>query len=459
LNKQHFPKPAFRILACAILSLLYFNLVSAQSSSDDFITITPDNVNQLELGYIFPNICGATQKNGSLALVSKTGIYDLFTGQKTLDLKSIWGFFSPDEKFFWGDKAELINLQSGDLLPIRGLTFSDDSKYASADDGVYELSTKKKLFAISDLGWFSPDSRYVAIVNDAIYEVKTAKKLYRLPPGIVEFSPDSQYFAVWNQGIYELATGKRIIISLGTNPTFSPNSHYVTISADGVYNIETNQRLITTTSPDSAIFSPDSKLVAIANDGVYELPSGKRRFKISGDQYIPPYFTKDSRFLVNDNDGVYDLNTNQKRYSIAHLTGITQADDLIITREKGIIETASGTTKFQIMPAYFAAHDKLVYQTIPTDVGNLCLLFGIKGDKWPYRSGLVNTSRTQIYSTPDGEKRLDPQGKLLISDKQLAVFAQTDDKKWLRVADSAWVKASDVQPKSLPEGIPIENPS
>ncbi len=463
MKNQYSPNHAAWIFACSLLSLLCFNLLFAQSPADDFITITPENVGQLELGYVLPGFCGIDEANQDLAALWKVGVYDLLTGQRRFEIASEFGSFSTKGNYFQGSDDGVVNTHTGQQVLAQSGFISSDEKYvAAAGDGVYELANHKRLFPIDETGWFTPDSQLVAVYSDAIYEVKTGKQLFALPDGVLTFSPDSKYFAIWQKGVYETATDKQLITSSGTIPEFSPDSHYVSISEDGVYDLESKQKLIIINADARTSFSPDSQSIAITGDGLYDLATQKRRFKIGFSDYYPAHFFEDSQWLGLGEDGIYDLSTNEKTFNISSLIfSATQDASLITLYRKGIFETATGQLKFRIEDARFVAHDKLVISliwTLDAPDSTFCAVYGVKGDKWSYRSGLVNTSRTQIYNAPNGDKRLDAQGRPLTTGRQLAVFAQTADKKWLRVADSTWVKISDVKPVALPEGIPVETP-
>ncbi|MEP6987824.1 MAG: hypothetical protein ABI970_19645, partial [Chloroflexota bacterium] len=229
-------------------------------------------------------------------------------------------------------------------------------------------------------------------------------------------------------------------------------------------NIASKEKVVKFQSTDiPSSFSPDSKSIAVVTDGVYDLATGKRLFQISGNKYAAPLYFGKANWLDVDEDGVYDLSTGKKQFDVSnHIFSASQDGSLTVIDQKGVFETSTGQLKFSIRNASFAIHDKLILSFISTSDNNsglYCGVYGIKGDKWPYRSGLVDTSHTQIYNAPNGDQRLDTQGRPLTTAYQQAVFAQTSDKKWLKIRDNNWVKASDVQPMSLPEGIPIENPS
>ncbi|MBA3869169.1 MAG: hypothetical protein H0X30_08445 [Anaerolineae bacterium] len=459
MNKQRGFKPVFLILTF----LLGMSIVSAQPASADFITITLANANQLELGYVIPGFCYLTNQN--LAALSQDGVYDLSMGQKRFDITSDSGQFSPKGNYFITYPDGVIDVHTGKQV-LAGTGFFDTSEkyFAAAADAVYEVATRKRVFRISSVGWFSPDSKLVAVQSDAVYVIKTGRRLYDLQQGIVGFSPNSKYFTVWGYGLYDAVTGKQLIASTGGAPEFSLDSRYISISEDGVYNIESRKKVVKFQSTDTpSSFSPDSKSIAVITDGVYDLATGNRLFKISGNKYATPLYFGNTNWLDVDDDGVYDLSTGKKQLDVSgHIYSASPDGSLTVIDQKGIFETTTGQLKFRIRNGYFAIHDKLVLSYISTSSelsGLYCAIYGIKGDKWPYRSGLVDTSHTQIYNAPNGDKRLDAQGRPLTTARQQAVFAQTTDKQWFKIGDNSWVKASDVQPVSLPEGIPIENPS
>lgn len=451
-------KPLFHSLAVCSLSLLCFGLVFAQPTPDDFTTITLDNANQLELGYVLPGFCGADEPNNNLTALWQVGVYDLFTGQQRFEIADESGVFSPSGNYFVSSSEGVVHTSTGEEVFPKGDFLSPDEKYlALRRSGIYELATGKKLFPIINLGWFSPDSQLIAVWRDAMYDIETGRSLYDLPDGLVEFSPNGEYFAVWQSGIYETKTGEQTIPSSGTIPEFSSDSNYVSMSGDGVYELKSGQKLLSLKSDPKTTFSPDSQYIALTADGVYDLATQKRLFSIGGTEYSNPYFIENTPWLVLDDVGVYDLNNGQKLYSFDGLFRSVTADKNLITlSNSGLVEVSTGALKYQVQNARFAAKDKLVLSITGSLDGYACAVYGITGNKWPYRSGLINMARITIYTLPDGQPRADMPQRNLSLINQMIVFAQTADGQWLRIGKDAWVKAADVRAVSLPEGIPIE---
>lgn len=464
LNKHPYFKVVW-ILICLVLSLLSISFVSAQASPDDFITITTDNVAQLELGYALPGTCGYTVTDQGLIAIFNVGIYDLLSGQRRAEIHSDLGEFSNHGTYYIDARDGLIDTQTGEhLIKSDGAISPNEKYYAARDDGVYEIATRKRLFSITGEGKFSPDSKLFAVENDALYDVGLGKPLFRYIDGLVTFSPNSRYMVISDRGLYDLATGKRLIKTTGSFTRYSSDSKYVAILGDGLYNIESQQKIVEIEPLQGTSFSPDNKTVAITGNGVYDLATGERKFPVDGYELASPDYVEGTPWLIVDEDGIYNLTTGEKYFSInGSYNSANQDASLIMIYKKGIYDTATGQQKFEIRGGRFVLQDKLITSNLyaPPDMpdGLICGVYGVKGDKWPYRSGLVNTSNTQLYSTPNGDIRLDSQGLPMVTDKQHAVLAQTSDKQWFRISVTSWVKASDVQPVSLPDGIPIENPS
>jgi hypothetical protein len=86
------------------------------------------------------------------------------------------------------------------------------------------------------------------------------------------------------------------------------------------------------------------------------------------------------------------------------------------------------------------------------------LIYGIRGNRWPYRSGVVRAeAETPLYESPQAPEPLVSVGGEII------VYAQTEDQQWLKVLrdteriEYGWIRTEDVEYVFMPEGIPVED--
>src|SRR5205085_1292185 len=95
------------------------SVVSAQPASDDFMKITPDNTDQLELGYALPGRCGYSVTDQGLIAILKVGIYDLLSGKRRAEIHSEFGEFSDSGTYYSDARDGLIDTRTGEHL-IKG---------------------------------------------------------------------------------------------------------------------------------------------------------------------------------------------------------------------------------------------------------------------------------------------------------------------------------------------------
>jgi hypothetical protein len=69
---------------------------------------------------------------------------------------------------------------------------------------------------------FSPDKTLLAIGGDGVYEVATGARRFAIQENVLSFSPDGALLAVAD-GVYEVATGERRFAIQGDEAEFSPN--------------------------------------------------------------------------------------------------------------------------------------------------------------------------------------------------------------------------------------------
>jgi hypothetical protein len=272
---------------------------------------------------------------------------------------------------------------------------------AIVGEGVYEAATREMRFPLeAGIGLvFSPDGTMIAVAFRGVYNTRTGEKLFHID-GSAEFTADSTLVSVYHWYLLEAATG-----------VVSP--------------ILSNLPLYSAFLPDDTTFSPDMRFVALG-DGyftVYNLSTSEEAFTFYGSY---PTFNHDSTLMLVGGSGVYDT-------SNGHL--------LLEFPFPGHVPF--WRTSFNV--------DETLLMLLLDSAD--CLIYGIEGFPWPFRSGLISPSEdTPIFDSPSGE---------MVQDGAFwfyPVYELTADREWLRIAEGEnqlWVRADDVDILSLPDGIPV----
>ncbi|MEO1166701.1 MAG: hypothetical protein AAFV98_23180, partial [Chloroflexota bacterium] len=254
--------------------------------------------------------------------------------------------------------------------------------------------------------------------------------------------------------------------------SFSPDSMYLAVEQDGIYTLPDGEKVFTTTDGWTANFSSDGTVVGFADDGIYEVGTWEKLFNIEGGLQ-GPYFTLDSEYVFVNEWGVYQVEIGELLEIPYRYFQVSPNNDLFISSYDGIYEldTWNKLVTFETLSpsppfaSYNAEQTVIAYQYINREfedsLNSACLLYGVAGANWAYRSGLVQSdSLISAYNVPDGNEMNQISGFIV-------VYAQTQDNTWYKVTmgnsfegelTPIWIRADDVTPISMPEGIPIESP-
>ncbi|MEL6525130.1 MAG: hypothetical protein AAFQ07_05405, partial [Chloroflexota bacterium] len=257
-----------------------------------------------------------------------------------------------------------------------------------------------------------------------------------------------------------------------TSMRFSFDSQYLAVADDSVYTLPEGERVFDTTDSRYVNFSPDSTLVALADGDVYELGTWEQQFAfIEADVSGFPIFTENNRYLRIVNWGWYDLTTgNNTLIPVPDFSRFSPNGDFMEVYEEAIYSLETGEAVFSLeidntMRPGFVPNSFNGTQThlaVSNGEQYVCQIYGAAGSDWAYRSGIVSVEdEVQSFDTPEGEENRMLSGTLV-------VFSQTEDGAWYRVTkgnnmsgepvSALWIRADDVMPISMPEGIPIESP-
>ncbi|MEL6524888.1 MAG: hypothetical protein AAFQ07_04170, partial [Chloroflexota bacterium] len=299
---------------------------------------------------------------------------------------------------------------------------------------------------------FSLDDRYfVDSIERIVVDLENNEDLFEIPASdssdlLATFSPDSTYLAVVGEGVYTLPTGEHVFDSPdSSNVNFSPDGTLVAFSSDGVYEVGTWEQVLALTDEwgGKPYFSDDNTYLHLYQTGVYNVVTGERL-------EIPSYsrLSPNGDLMIDFDDGIYDLATQEEVYTF-------EFDEFSIMGPAPRFFNTQQTVMARSL--VYSSDDKFYF---------FCLIYGVEGTDWAYRSGMVNAENKIVayVDTPNGEE-------LNTLDGILIVLAQTEDSRWYRVAfvgagsydgeilPPLWISAEDVTPISMPEGIPIEDPN
>ncbi|MEL6524889.1 MAG: WD40 repeat domain-containing protein [Chloroflexota bacterium] len=482
----------FVLLVCILTSIQLI----AQEETAGFAVITPENVTDLELGYALPGICRGYDPSGQYVITQANGVYDVYSGDLVVPLEE-WSIESPAS--FSSDSRLFVDAMLGKVyaMPSGELLFSTqgspsritpDGRYVVASsDGVYDTETGERLYTLSIYAQLSPAGTYMMVNAQGVIEVSTGNVIiesdeFLKPDYQFYFSPDDRYFIDSREfTVFDLEAETYLFKvqpsdRYYTTISFSPDSQYIAVADDGIFTLPEGERVLTT---DGAFpsFSPDGTLVALSDDGVYEVGTWEQVLDLSDITGVVE-FTNDNNYLHFYSRRVMHIPTGDAlELEVGDTTRLSPNQDLLISLDRGIydLETFEQLVTFDFEEPYtrFVSIPFNSQQTVMARSFNfvsnaffydLCLVYGVAGTDWAYRSGLVETiSSITAYDEPNGERVTDIFGMMI-------VLSQTEDGAWYRVVpdestDSIselvplWVRAEDVTPISMPDGIPIEDPN
>lgn len=466
------------IIIVQLLFVTQFNSLS-QDTSKPFQTITAENLSNLELGYAVPGHC-------------------------------LFGGISPDGEWLASDNV-VYDVESGTELFLASgrVVFSPNRRWiAIENDGVYRYPSLDMILSVStdDLD-FSPNSEFIFIAENGIYQLESVELVIPTSSETAIFSPDSQYVAIDNEGLFRLDTLENLMPDLELNffahGIFSPNSQLISLQGDGVYSLPSLEKQFTIPSTSDSygfIFSPNSRYFILDELGVFDLTSGEQ---IISSFILDATFDRSSSRVYMSN-GIYDLKTGEKTIDLNITTVALSPTERFILSEAGIFSAETGeriivpinsfgryffndeffigqggvyytddwqpaisTTSYGLYPAINEQLNLITYSHSDysrsranlSKSGSSCLLYGIEGNPWQYRSGVVfSDNDIDVYeSSIETDTFVDKAGGEMI------VYEISEDRKWFKILSDTmgvtfgWIRAQDVETIFMPEGIPIEN--
>lgn len=389
----------------------FFTNVGAQT---DLAPITPENINQLELGYALPggSICELSPDGASVNTYD--GLYDVMTGQPVFQMEQ----------------------------PPYRVTFSPDGTMMIFKSEVYDTHTRQVVFSPPIEGeWgliFSPDSSLLAVGGYGVVETDTWSKRIDIPDGApIKFSPDSKWLAVWST-VYDIETGEAVFsFTPGTSIEFSPDS---TLMATSIAVFDTGTWEKRFDIAGNARFSPDSRLIVIFRDGIRETATGQYVAHHSDAiDYGDFAFSPDGTMIAFGREGEMVQSTSnwEVLYTFDGFPPTFSPNGTLLATPSGIYDAQNGELLFDFNLSGSQLSFNLDNTILATGQHDFCALYAIEGMSWPYRSALVYLDSGGIYP----------------------VYATTPDGKWLRISEIFWAAADDIDILSLPEGIPVEDPA
>jgi hypothetical protein len=463
----------YAVIIIAVLcgaAMLTLFLQNTSISETDFVPITVENIAQLELGYALPGSCDGNPRfspDGTLLAVGGSGVYELSTGSLRFPIEANYAQFSPDGRYLIGSQDGIYDVATGERLfsITTDAQFSRDSSLVAVySDGVYDVSTHERLFAISGgFSIFSANRNFLAVTGDGIYNVNSWQKVVSVStPALIVFSPNEMWAAVGKDGVYDLQTGGKVF-TISTDGdyypgNFSRDSSMIGLAHDGLYDTTTWQERFSFGGYGAPIFNSDGTIIAVPGEFVYDVTTGEALFGINAIAGL--YFSPDDASLAVWEDGVYDVDAGERMLTTAGYTEFNDDGALVAVWGDGVYDTETWDRQIAIsryaFNIYFNVENTLIsamhlnYENRDLDVS--CLIYGIAGNKWAYRSGVVSSnSPVPVYDSPEGTE-------LFTTFNELIVLAQTADNQWYRVGQNQWVRASDVGVMSMPDGVPVENP-
>lgn len=319
-----------RAITVSLIVLLFiFSLettsaaTSALQSTATTVLLGQENIHFVEQLYELPKCSVQINADSTLIAIEDYGVYDFDTGEHLYDIEDEVlneVQFSPDGLLLV-DISGVRDAKTGNLLFVTGgqnAQFSHDSRLvAVAFDGVYNIETGEKLFAIAgdSQGYletdmtFSLDDAYLAVEGDGVYTLPSGRFLSDLH-GSASFSPDSSIIGIRGGGAYDLETWEQIDTPCCGN--FSPDGKWqhfdqtvYEMTADGAqphFDV----------GPNPSIFSPDSSLLAVRFIGVFNVVSGQKLYNFTNTSHRSlPMFSKDGTLLVVPGVGVLEPRTGE----------------------------------------------------------------------------------------------------------------------------------------------------
>lgn len=412
----------YRIPVILMLSLLLVTQAKAQS---EWIAITPENLEQMVFGYAIPGMCGQFTPD-SRYMSTGGGVYDLWTGEQV---------------FTAVHDGYVMMTEDGSLIGVAG-------------DGVYEVGTWTKRFAVDGYVTFSPNGQYALVERGAdidIIETTTGQLVFE-PYSSGRFAPDSRLFTTYDHGVYDIATRTQVY---PTNDLaiFSPDMQFFAVRDEGMYSAATGELLYPITGPVYDYnFSPDGQLVALLSMGVLEIATGEYAEQFAGNAF-GGYFAFDptNRYMVSAGNGVYEIATGEK--VVTGLRNQVKFDYLgqFISDMDGIYSLQSEAF-YPMILGNFTPHNLLVVN----DNVTTCAIYGHPDNPWPYRHGELTVPReVTLYDAPDGA--VIEENVYQYQPPQGMVWERTADNTWFRIEpdEDIWVRAADVEIITMPEAVPV----
>ncbi|MCA9910981.1 MAG: hypothetical protein KC519_20140, partial [Anaerolineae bacterium] len=437
--------------------------------------INAETFSQLELGYALPTGCGPFSPDGNLMSVSGDGLYDLTSGRRrfpTQDPDGFYASFSPDGRLMATIADGLYDTNTGEkLLGFSGHPgfFSPDGTFLAVnEEGLYDVASRALIFRITQFGLypnpiFSPDGTLLAAARDGVYDLITMQKLYTTEGFNIAFSPDSLWLLT-DDGVYDAHTGElRVPITCNLClATVSQSGTYLAIDGDGVYKLPEFARLFDLDPEYEAnnhppVFSPDETL--LVSDAVYRIPTGEY---VAAASVQGEFNTDGSRFAAYwdylFNTDTWETIIPLERYAYFALGGDVLAVgwDAVYNAATGEKYTsiASGYTRFNDPQTRITVENHWISGRYTHETTDFCLVYGLPGTDWPYRSGLVHVDDSvNLRSAPN------PNSPIVTTTARtdLPVFAVSPDGAWLKVAEETWVANWVVEVISLPPDLPVED--
>jgi hypothetical protein len=400
-------------------------LTTATETPKQFVPITVNNAQDLDIGLAEPGACLALAPRGRL-FVTDQGYVRALSNE-------VDGFYIT---------------HYNDFLP----TFSPDgSVLAASNVGVYDVASAQLRFSLPNVEnahaypVFSPSGALLAVDGDGVYDVASGQKRFSFSTSnkIPGFSVNGLLLAAAN-GLYDTASGqKRFTPSTFIN-AFSPNSALLAVNGDGVYDVASGQKRFAIRGFNSAVFSPDSSLLAVDTDGVYDVASGQKRFAFDGFGNTP-VFSPNGLFVAEANVGVYDVSTGQKRFTIGGvgLPVFNPDGSLLVVEGDGVYDVAGGKLIFKNPWTRFAGSFISDYFLLQSSYQS-CLVLGPKSDPWAYipKNLAITLAPAYIHVEPDASTAIKdtlPTSTLLL----LSIYSP--DNQWVSVGTDAWIQASYVK--------------
>jgi WD40 repeat protein len=252
----------------------------------------------------FPGSWGTFSPDSTLAAIGDGGVYEVGTWDRVANIPIPTGRFTP----FSPDSSLIATYDDVSVIAVYAIpegrrvftqsgnsaSFSPSGEFllvAGDAGGVYEMRDWQKVFEFEQPygAEFSPDSAHVVVYSDGVYEVSTGRKIFSIS-GFARFSSDGSLLAAEN-GLYDVRRGERIYNIVGLD-TFSPDNELVA-GDNGIYSVATGQNLISLSS-DYFDFNSDGTLFGIPN-AVYDTLTEDIVLEVEGyPDFTGPYLVASS---------------------------------------------------------------------------------------------------------------------------------------------------------------------